>query len=50
MTNELTKELVDLVLLEGYRLLAGEEELWPGADEAVVFHDYFIARLVIPCH
>lgn len=50
MTDELAKELVDEVLIQGYHLPVGEDELCPEKDDVVVCHDYFVAGLVIPCH
>lgn len=50
MTDELTKELVDVGLIQDYCLPVGEVELYPRPDEAVVFRDYFIMGLLIPCH
>lgn len=50
MTSEHVKELVDVGSISGYRLPAGEEELRPEEDEAIVFRDYFVVGLVIPCH
>lgn len=50
MTNELAKELVDAGFIQEYRLPVGEEELLPRRDEAVVFRDYFVVSLFIPCH
>lgn len=50
MTGELVKELVDAGLITGYRLPVDEEKLRPEQDEVVVFRDYFVTGLVIPCH
>lgn len=49
MTDELAKELVNVGFIWDYRVPVGEEELRPGPDEVVVFRDYFVAGLVIPC-
>lgn len=50
MINELAKELVKAGLIREYILPVGEEELHPEYDEVVVFLDYFVVGLVIPCH
>lgn len=44
------KGLVDNGLIAGYRHPEDDEELLPNKDEVVVFRDYFMAGLVIPCH
>lgn len=50
MAAEHVKDLVDASLMSGYRLPIGKEELRSEEDEVVVFRDYFVAGLVIPCH
>lgn len=49
MTLELVKELVDDGLIMEYHLSTGKEELRSEEDDAIVFHDYFVAGLVILC-